>query len=354
MIAGIFDPYLDTLGGGERYCLTVAESLLVAGWRVDIFWSNQEVKKDLQRKLGLKTKKARFIPYEPRGNLYRRWLVESKYDLLFYLSDGSIPTMFGKTNILHFQVPLKSLPKVSIKGLIKLRKIKTVVCNSIFTKNIIDSALGIKSKVLYPPVDIEAFKPQKKENIILSVGRFSQLMQSKRQDVLVDVFKSLMKNGLKGWRLILAGGSEIGGSEYVKKLKVMAKGLPVEIKENASFLNIIDLYGKASIYWSASGYGVDEGCLPQKTEHFGIAVVEAMAAGCVPVVLGKGGHREIINDGEDGLLWEQKTDLAKKTLLLLASSSDLNKMSAKAIKKSKMFSKEKFSLNLYNLINERR
>jgi len=39
MRAAIYDPYLDTLGGGERYCLTVAEILLKNGWQVDLFWS---------------------------------------------------------------------------------------------------------------------------------------------------------------------------------------------------------------------------------------------------------------------------------------------------------------------------
>ena len=29
--AAIYDPYLDTLGGGERYCLTIAEILLKKG-----------------------------------------------------------------------------------------------------------------------------------------------------------------------------------------------------------------------------------------------------------------------------------------------------------------------------------
>ncbi len=38
MKAGIYDPYLDTAGGGERYCLTLAETLLKNGWEVDIFW----------------------------------------------------------------------------------------------------------------------------------------------------------------------------------------------------------------------------------------------------------------------------------------------------------------------------
>lgn len=352
MIAGIYDPYLDTLGGGERYCLTVAEALLSAGWRVDIFWPNPEVKNDLQKKLGLKIDKARFVPYEPKGHLYRRWQVEKKYDLLFYLSDGSLPSMFGKTNILHFQVPLKTLPKVSVKGKIKLKLIKTVVCNSHFTKGIIDTVFDIDSKVLYPPVDVEAFRARKKEKMILSVGRFSQLMQSKKQDVLVEVFKSLSKKELTGWRLVLAGGSEVGGADYVKKLKAVAKGFPVEIKENASFSEVIELYGKASIYWSASGFGADERLQPQKTEHFGIAVVEAMAAGCVPVVLGKGGHREIVKPGENGFLWTEKGELISQTVRLANDSDLLKKISKQATLRSKLFSKMNFYNNVYKILKE--
>ena len=38
----IYDPYLDTLGGGERYCLTVAEILLKNNYQVDLFWSGDK------------------------------------------------------------------------------------------------------------------------------------------------------------------------------------------------------------------------------------------------------------------------------------------------------------------------
>ena len=38
MKAGIYDPYLDTLGGGERYVLAVANCWLKRGWNVNIFW----------------------------------------------------------------------------------------------------------------------------------------------------------------------------------------------------------------------------------------------------------------------------------------------------------------------------
>ena len=34
--AAIYDPYLDTLGGGERYCLSVVEFLLQNNYQVDI------------------------------------------------------------------------------------------------------------------------------------------------------------------------------------------------------------------------------------------------------------------------------------------------------------------------------
>ena len=33
----IYDPYLDTLGGGERYCLTIAKILLKKGYKVDCY-----------------------------------------------------------------------------------------------------------------------------------------------------------------------------------------------------------------------------------------------------------------------------------------------------------------------------
>lgn len=39
---GIYDPYLDTLGGGERYMLTIAEILLKHNYQVDIFWSKDK------------------------------------------------------------------------------------------------------------------------------------------------------------------------------------------------------------------------------------------------------------------------------------------------------------------------
>lgn len=352
MKAGIFDPYLDTVGGGERYCLTVAEALLKKGWEVDVFWPNDFLRTKLVEKFSLSIARVNFVPYSPwNNNLFKRCNYERKYDLLFYLSDGSLPLMFGRKNILHFQVPFKNTLRQNCLSRLKLKGIDLVVCNSYFTKKTIDESLGINSLVVYPPVEVESFKPLKKENLILAVGRFSQLLQGKRQDVLVDVFGQMIKTGGgKSWKLVLAGGSEIGGKDYVEELRKKSAGLPIEIIENPPFSELVKFYGRAKIFWTASGYGVDEEKEPEKAEHFGMTTVEAMAAGCVPVVMGKGGQKEIVEDGKNGFWWTEKDQLSQKTLDLIKNEKQLAQLSENAIIRSKNFSKEIFNQKIYGLI----
>lgn len=352
--AGIFDPYLDTMGGGERYCLTLAEALLRKGWEVDFFWNDDSLKAKLQEKFGLEIDRVNYLSYSPRkNNLLKRRDIESNYDLLFYVSDGSIPFMFGKRNFLHFQVPFKKVLNRSLKNSIKLKTIDAIICNSMFTKKVVDENLGVNSVVIYPPVDIKPIKPLKKEKIILSVGRFSQLLQNKRQDVLVKAFKKMIEdNLLHSWKLILAGGSEIGGKEFVETLKKISAGYPIEIMENIPFEKLIDLYGHASIFWSASGYGIDENIEPEKVEHFGISTVEAMAAGCIPIVLGKGGQKEIVEEGETGFLWQNEEELINSTKRLINNTDLVKTMSQSAIKRSKVFEKESFYRKVSQFLDE--
>lgn len=352
MKAGIYDPYLDTIGGGERYALTLAETLLKNGWKVDLFWKDKKIKQKLIDKFSLAIDKINFISYSPKGNnLFTRRKIEQEYDLLFYFSDGSIPFMFGKNNWLHFQVPFKNSLKTNWRVKLKLRNIRQIICNSFFTKNIIDSCLGVNSTVVYPPVDVCSFKKFKKGNIILSVGRFSQLLQGKRQDVLVSVFKEMSdRQAVNGWKFILAGGSEIGAKEYLEELRREINGFPIEIIENLSFKELVKLYGQAKIFWSASGFDIDEQLFPERVEHFGMTTVEAMASGCVPVVLGKGGQKEIINHGADGFLWHTVDDLKDITLSLIADKEKLEKISEIAIKGSRQYSKEKFEEKISELL----
>lgn len=333
MRAAIYNPYLDTLGGGERYTITFAKILAKNGYLVDLEWKDSGIIKNLENRFGINLEGVNVVENIKKGD---------GYDLCFWVSDGSIPMLHARNNILHFQVPFHNVSGRSLVNKMKLFRINRIVCNSFFTKKIIDKEYGVESIVVYPPVDAVGIKPKRKENIILFVGRFSQMLQSKGQDILIKVFKKMYDAGLKDWKLILAGGVEVGVGDYIKKLHDIADGCPVEIIESPSYKTLKELYGTAKIYWSASGFGENENKNPEKMEHFGITIVEAMAGGVVPIVYAGGGHVEIIKDNDNGFIWENVGNLTKKTFAIISSSKDLRRVSENAKKSAETYSESNF------------
>lgn len=341
MRAAIYSPYLETLGGGERYVFSVARVLLAHGYSVDIESVDTSIIGRAEEKFGFNLEGLNVVNSINRGN---------GYDLCFWLSDGSVPTLLARKNILHFQRPFWNVDGKSLLNRMKFMRINKVVVNSEFTKRFIDKEYPVESLVLYPPVDVKKFKSGKKENLILYVGRFSQLEQSKGQDVLLRSFKKLYDAGNKDWKLILAGGSEVGRTSYVDRLKENAKTYPVKIIENPKFPELKDLYSKAKIFWSASGYGVNETKEPNRVEHFGITLVEAMSAGLVPFVFAAGGHREIMKDSENGFLWKTTSALINKTEKLVSDERLLRRLALAAKKDVQKYSYERFAKEFLSLI----
>jgi glycosyltransferase involved in cell wall biosynthesis len=343
MKAAIVDTYLDTMGGGERYTLSFALALAEAGYEVSVEWGDKTIKKKLENRFGMDLKNIKVIPDVKRGD---------GYDVCFWVSDGSVPTLKARKNYLHFQVPFRDVNGRSLLNKMKMFRVNKVICNSLFTKKIIDEEYGVDSLVIYPPVDTLQFKPKRKENLIISVGRFSELLQNKRQDILIKVFKNLYDGGLKDWKLILAGGSEVGSAGFVENLRKSGEGYPIQILEGPSFNVLKDLYGKSKIFWSASGYDIDENADPQLVEHFGIAVVEAMSAGCVPFIFNSGGHKEIVGQGS-GFLWETPQELERIFKELLKNKKETKEISASARKSSRKFSLERFKDDVIELVQSR-
>ncbi|MGB6882173.1 MAG: glycosyltransferase family 4 protein, partial [Microgenomates group bacterium] len=241
MRAAIYNPYLDTLGGGERYSMGVARALANKGCRVNVEWKDSSIKERLEKRFGIDLSGVDFVKDVVRGD---------GYDVCFWVSDGSIPILRARRNFLHFQVPFHDTNGKTLLNRMKFFRIEKVICNSYFTKKFIDKEYGVDSIVVYPPVDVEKIKPKRKENLIVSIGRFSQLKQAKRQDILIKTFKRFFDSGFNDWELVLAGGTEVGVDDYIKKLRRLAKGHPVRILESPSFSQIMELYGKAKIFWS--------------------------------------------------------------------------------------------------------
>jgi glycosyltransferase involved in cell wall biosynthesis len=83
-------------------------------------------------------------------------------------------------------------------------------------------------------------------------------------------------------------------------------------------------------------------------EHFGITIVEAMSAGCVPVVHASGGPREIV--GDSGVLWRKLEEIPR---LLAAADSAYESLSKRSMGRAKIFSQEKFDVRLGEVLEEK-
>ena len=341
MKAAIVNPYLDTMGGGERYSLSFALALVSKGYDVHFQWKDKSIKEKLEKRFGMDLSKVTFVDNVKRGD---------GYDVCFWVSDGSIPTLRARSNFLHFQVPFTDVNGFSLLNKMKLYRVKKIICNSFFTKKFIDEEYRVNSIVIYPPVDVAKIKSKRKQNMILFVGRFSQLKQAKNQDVLIKAFKKFYNAGYSDWKLILAGGVEVGVGDYLEKLEKMIGDYPVEIVKSPDFKKIKELYGYAKIYWSAVGFGEDENKEPEKVEHFGISLVEAMAGGAVPVVYSAGGYKEIISEGKTGFLFKRESELVKITKGLAKQKGKLREISKKAKEASKVYEYDRFVGEITSLI----
>lgn len=358
MKIGIYDPYLDDLGGGEKYMMTIAECLS-KNHEVSVFWDKRQDLDDLLQRFSLDLTKVKLKKniFSKEVGLWEKLFETKKYDAIILLSDGSIPFTLSKKLFLHFQQPIEHLSNPSFKNKLKLSRVNGIFYNSEFTKSFNEKTLSEKkSRVIYPPINLLQ-KNVKKENIILHVGRFRVknvgLSDYKKQDVMVKVFKEMVDNKkVKNWKFVLAVSIKQEDKEKFEQLKNIAKGYPIEFLINKSNNELWDIYNKAKIYWHASGYGEDLENHPEFAEHFGISTVEAMGAGSVPVVINAGGQKEIIKHKENGFLWNTLPELQKYTEELTENNSLWTKMSKEATLKAKTFSKENFCEHIYNLLGQ--
>lgn len=356
MKAAIYSPFLDTFGGGEKYMMTIAE-ILASDYLVDILLDTNlqridNLKGTLSTRFNLDLVKVNFIPapFGRGSNFLQRLLFLKKYDLLFYLTDGSIFYPTSKKNILHIQSPIVGQPAKSIVGMAKLKGWNYIIYNSEFTKANSQKNWPLNSKIIYPPVDILDIKSLRKKKYILSVGRFFGYLKDKKHKLLISIFKKIHKDPqFSKWSLHLVGSASDGDQVYLEELKRTAKNMNVKFYPNLGYDELVRLYGESSIYWHAAGFGEKD---PTKMEHFGISTVEAMSAGCVPVVIEKGGLKEIVENNRNGFLWDSLDELEQKTLFLIKNRELMENLSKNAIKKATEFSKKKFEDNIKDLLKQ--
>lgn len=313
--AALYDPYLDTIGGGEKHILSILKVLDDHGYEITLFWDT-DLTGEIETKLGMKFSNLRFEKNIFKGgDLLTKTKELAAYDSFFYVTDGSYFFSTAKQNFVFCMVPQKTLYIMSIANKLKTRNYR-FIANSEFTRSWLGK-WGIQSDVIYPylPDEFIDQQPQKKEKIILNVGRFFKQLHAKRQDIAISWFNELQKSNpkYKDYELHLAGSVLPSDQEYLKELEVLAEGNPkIKFHTNISYSEMITLYKNAEYYWHFAGYEVDSEEHPERTEHLGITPLEAMASGCLTYAYRAGGPAEIISDNNTGFLFQTQEELFKK------------------------------------------
>ncbi len=359
MRIGIYDPYLDTLGGGEKYMLT-ASSCLSSKYEVFVFWDENNVLRLAHKKFGIDLSKVSLVPniFNQEVSTLKRFSETKKYDAIFFLSDGSLPFVACDLFV-HFQFPIEWINTTSFLQKQKIRRIKKIICNSNFTKEYIDKKLNTESVVLYPPTYFKSKMPKvnfkDKQNIILNVGRYGRFPNGtsvKKQEFMIDVFKKMCDEGLKNWKFYLVVSFLDGDRQFVDDLKKSIGKYPITVLENISYKELLEEYKKAKIYWHAAGVDEDLITHPERAEHFGITTVEAMLNGLVPIVIDAGGQKEIVQNYEGGFLWTNAIEFIEKTFLVTNDEKLYNRLSQNALKQAQKFSTDSFCQKIINIFSQ--
>lgn len=323
---GLFTPYSLEPGGGERYLLSIAEAFR---GELDVSLITPEPQsperlKELARALDLNVDHVAAMTLRDAG-------ARPPFDLAIVMANEALPPVpgLGRKNYYLCQFPFPCDPSELIRRARFWPDYEGVVVYSNYAKrHLTDAVQAISApkkpiRVIHPPVaEVKsATGPESRiAGTILSVGRFFSEAHSKRQDELIAAIRDLQP---AEFVLHLAGAvhDNENSRRHFDLCRSLAGGLPIEFHPNAARTELGRLYAQSACYWHGAGLGADPETQPEKFEHFGITVVEAMASGCVPFVLNQGGPASIVTSGRDGWVYRTPSELVEMTSRFLKSTS---------------------------------
>jgi glycosyltransferase involved in cell wall biosynthesis len=153
------------------------------------------------------------------------------------------------------------------------------IANSGFTRQRIQEFWGRHAAVVHPPVDVERFHVAEPEDYFLVV---CELVPHKRVDVALEAARLARR-----------------------PIAVVGEG-PQRRYLEARFGDVATFHGRASDERLAELYARALALVVPSVEEFGIAAVEAQAAGRPVIALGRGGVAETVIPGKTGVLVEHQ------------------------------------------------
>ncbi len=383
---GIFDHLSGRLGGAQLVVARMA-ALLSERYEVDVIHSGRgytlsslgttfevDLSRVKERIVG-DSRESFSIPGPRSMRNYARYGLQrdraltEPYDLFIYSGFGPPPFSYAGRALIYCHFPFEARPIVRMQvnerwcrrnpvdrwirlGLYewiwnrRMRGYATVLGNSSFTSQWIERLWGRPAEVVYPPVAVTVSAVEK-GNRIISVGRFVNTnIDSKKHTEQLEAFSEFLSRVGGDWSLCVIGLCADKDRAYVEQLQHVAKDLPVTFVVNAERKAVLSYLAEAKLFWHTRGLGDEESTEPARMEHFGMATVEAMMAGCVPLVPGCGGQPEIVEDQVSGFLCHDLNGLVQHSVCLANNDQLRLRMSHRALERSKEFHRARFEQHL--------
>jgi len=352
--AAVVFPSLNYLGGAVRVCLEFINILFKAGYEVSLF-TVDKIKWSLVKKIFGDFGDLRFKEYFVISDFPRFFntMLRNIFLTLFYVLEvfvvrfllgfdvvfvvgGELVDCVGDVvyvNTVPFRLEhtlqnthlgksvvwkcYSKIYDVFLKFLGKVNSRRLLVSNSCFLRDVILKNLGESSIVIHPPVDIDKFMVSEENegerlNVVVTVSR---IHPGKSLNTVLEIAKRV-----DGARFLIIGSSSGRFEETLRELngaiEKMSLKNKVDVLVNEPLSKLVKTLSMAKVLLHT-----------QPSEAFGMVVVEAMAAGCVPVVPRSGGPWIDILDRRQGVYGfaYRNIDEAANIIRMLLSNEELRR-----------------------------
>jgi GT2 family glycosyltransferase len=337
------NPWLAALGGGEREFTWAVDFLFRYCGKVTVCGAHDGVQRALAHRF------TRAFP--PEVALESTVRVNPTHTIVWDQTYYDLKTSYTTSRRIHLKRVMFGPTRTP------LARGPHFIFNSSYTRTSLRQTSA--GTVVYPPVGdngvlgaAEAIRSKKK--LVLSVGRFAlrrRYLNWKNQEALIRFFHR-WRNG-SDFRLVVAGN--VNDEGHLLECATLASSGPaasrIALRPGISAAELRCWLRESMFYVSFAGY---ERRTAAQAEHFGMAVVEAMAAGCVCVVYAAGGHLEIIDHGVDGFLWNREADLARLLTRLVHDDKLRAIVALQAQEKARQFAPMFAELQVRQILHQRR
>jgi glycosyltransferase involved in cell wall biosynthesis len=202
-----------------------------------------------------------------------------------------------------------------------------LLTNSRYNMELVKERLGRDAAVVHPFIEPVIYQGEPKTGNVLTVSRIAP---GKNLTLIPEVTRRT-----RGPRFTVAGKTQSNSDKVLPALRQQPR---LEIHTNPRREDLLDLMRRSSVYLST-----------QPDEAFGISILEAMSAGCVPVVPRSGGPWVDIlerRDGEVGLSYRDPEEAAERIREVLEDERLREALRTGAVDRSRSFTVDRFERDL--------